>query len=163
MISNIEITEFFISTVKASNEIKEYCEQNFNKPLTQFIGVDIEKAPEKDEFPVLIYEPVIKQIGNAEEEFDYEFHLRLAIMGDKKPKVEGNVVRYDGIYHVEKLGNLICEAIRKAVSCKSNLDTYDINFYHDEINVFPLYSGAIILRFSVPHVIGDNQIIFKGE
>ena len=30
MISNIEITEFFVSTVKASNEIKEYCEQNFN-------------------------------------------------------------------------------------------------------------------------------------
>lgn len=163
MVNNIEITEFLLSQVKNSDEIGEFCRRNFKRSLLQMVGVDINNAPESGDAPFLIYEPIIKNIGDQEAEFEYEFYLRLGVKGSDKAEKDGDIVRYKGIYQIEELGNLIVGAIKNSIDCKSNLEAYEINFYHDEINVFPLYSGTIILRFSVPHVIGQEQIKFKGE
>lgn len=161
MVSNIEITEFLLKQVANSVRIAEYCDQNFKRSLVQMVGVDINNAPIDEDAPFLIYEPIIKNIGGSESYFEYEFYLKLGVKGGDKAKKDGDIIRYEGIYQIEELGNLIAYALKEAIGCKSNLDAYEVNFYHDELNAFPLYSGTIIFRFSVPQVIGEEQIKFK--
>lgn len=163
MINYRQITQFIIKTINESTDIRQYVQNTYNKEIKIFVGANTEDPPGKDEMPLLLIEPIIKNIGNAEVNFNYEMLLKVALVGFDKPKVEDNVIIYDGIYEVEELGGLVVEALRKAFGKKSNLDTYDIDFYHDEINAFPIYTGTITIGFNVPNVLGCEKIEFQGE
>lgn len=158
MVSNTELVEFMLKVILANDEINEYCKTHFNTSLLLLVGVDVNNAPQENEMPILILEPVVKNLG-TQSDFEYEFFLKLALKGNKEPKLgDDGVLRYEGIYQIEELGNLIALTIEKAINCQTNIDTSEVNFYHDEIAYFPLYSGTIIISFSLPKVIGDRQL-----
>lgn len=161
MINNQEITEFIADKVLASSEIDTYCATTFGRSLLVQVGVDINNPPEEVEFPCLIVEPTMKNVGSQDSNFDYEIVLHLGIKGDEKPTISGQKIVYDGIYKIEELGNLIVELLRDEFGCNSNLDTYDVAFYHDEINAFPIYSGVVVASLVVPNVIGSHKIQFN--
>lgn len=162
MITNKIITEFLIDELKDETSIKEYCKNELKAEFKIYVGVDVNNAPTKDDMPLLLIEPLIKNIGDSEKNFDYEMLLKVLVKGFDKPKIDSNVVVYDGIYEVEHLGGLIVEKLQTSLS-KTNLDTYEIGYYSDEINAFPIYSGTILINLSVPNVIGCEKLKFIGE
>lgn len=162
MITNKEITEFLVEELKDDIGIKNYCENELKSKFSIFVGVDVNNAPTKDDMPLLLIEPLIKNIGDSEKNFDYEMLLKVLIKGFDKPKVNENVVIYDGIYEVESLGGLIVDKLQNSFS-KTNLDTYEIGYYSDEINSFPIYTGTILINLSVPNVIGCEKLKFTGD
>lgn len=161
MISNYEITEFISDKVIASTDVDSFCQAEFSHSLLVMIGVDVNNPPEIADFPCLIIEPTMKNIGSQDSNFDYEIVLHLGIKGSEKPTSVGNKVTYEGIYQIETLGNIIVELLREEFGCNTNMETYDVAFYHDEINAFPTYSGVVVASLAVPHVIGDTQITFN--
>lgn len=161
MINNRQITEFITSEVSTNLDIETYCVDNFSKSILILVGVDVENAPEEESMPILLVEPVIKSIGESNSNFEYEMFLRLLIVGNDKPSTNGNIVTYDGIYQIEELGNMIVELLKESFAQKSNMDVFEVEFYHDEINTFPIYTGSIMINFSVPNTIGCSKIAFN--
>ncbi|BCD61749.1 hypothetical protein NrS5_45 [Nitratiruptor phage NrS-5] len=158
MISNKEITEFIANEIDAN---QGYFIDKYNRPLLIMIGVDVNNPPEEADMPLMIIEPTIKNIGDNASDFDYEIVLHYAIEGDNNPIKNGNIVVYSGIYDIEDDGNYLVELLRGSFQCKTNLEMFDIDFYHNEINAFPVYSGTIVVGFSVPNIIGDQKITFQ--
>lgn len=161
MILNKEITEFLSSEITASAEIENYCQTKYGKSLLVFIGVDVNNPPSEEDMPCLIIEPTVKNIGSQEAKFDYEILLHIAIKGSEKPTVNGNKVLYEGVYDIEELGELIVGVLKKQIGIKSNMDAYGVDFYQDEINAFPVYSGVVVVGMSVPNIIGEDKITFN--
>lgn len=161
MIVNKEITDFIADKVLASAEIEAYCQTNFSQSLMVLIGVDNNNPPEVQDLPCLIVEPTSKNIGSEDSNFDYEIALHIGIEGVDKPTISGNKVVYDGVYQIEELGSLIVDLMKKEFAVNTNMDTFDITFYQDEINAFPTYSGVVLASMSVPNVIGENKITFS--
>lgn len=161
MINNKEITDFLASTITGASEISAFTVTKYGKDLMVFIGVDVQNPPDALDLPCAIIEPTVKNIGSSDSAFDYEVVIHIGIEGSDKPTINGNIVTYDGVYNIEDLGNLIVESIRTAIASSTNLDTYAIDFYIDEIANFPTYSGVILLSMSVPNVIGTNKILFN--
>jgi len=161
MIVNKDITEFVADNVLASTNIETYCQTNFTKSLMVLVGVDNMNPPDITDLPCLIIEPTVKSVGDKNSNFDYEIALHLGIQGKDKPTITGNKVVYDGVYQIEELGNLVVDLIKKEFAIHTNMNTFDVSFYQDEINAFPTYSGVILASMSVPNVIGENKIIFS--
>lgn len=161
MIINKDITEFIADKVIENADIETYCQDNFSQSVLVFIGVDNENPPSEIDFPCLIIEPTVKNIGTNDTNFDYEIVLHLAIKGNEKPLKEGNKITYDGVYKIEELGSIITQMMKNEFSVNTNMDTYDLSFYQDEINSFPVYSGVIVVSMSVPNVIGTDKITFN--
>ena len=161
MISNTQITNFIIDEISTDDEINDFCNDHYGKSLLNMIGVDVNNPPGTQEFPVFIVEPTQKSIAESNSEFDYEMVTHLAIKGDEKPYISENVVKYLGIEDIEILGNLIAEKIKNSIAMRSNMDAYSIDFYHDEIDNFPVYSGVIVISFKTPNVIGADKIQFN--
>lgn len=161
MIVNRDIMEFIADKVLASTDIETYCQTNFNKSLMVIVGVDVMNPPDTTDLPCLVIEPTVKSIGDKNSNFDYEITLQLGIQGKDKPTILGNKVVYDGVYQIEELGNLIVDLIKSEFALHTNMDTFDVSFYQDEINAFPTYSGVVLASMSVPNVIGENKIIFS--
>ena len=158
MITNKEITNFIANEIESfQDEIKALMGQ---KALI-FIGIDTNIPPQKEDLPAIAIEPTIKKIGDSESNFDYEIVVRVGVLGSERPIRNNNIILYDGVYKVEELGNLVVDKLRKAFECKTNLDMFDIDFYQDEIVNFPIYTGSIIIGFSVENVIGDSKIEFN--
>lgn len=155
-ILSLQITEYLLLELKNDKAIKQYCQKEFSQDLLLMVGADVTNPPSGVLYPILGFDPVLKVAGSKESEFEYQLLLRLLIKGDDKPSLsDENILRYEGVYQVETLGDLIVKAINKAIS-KTNLDMYSVEFFHDEIAHFPLYSGAIVLGFSTPQFIGGG-------
>jgi len=161
MIINKDITEFIANIVLSSQAIDTFCITNFNKSLLVMVGIDNNNPPSEMELPCLVIEPTVKNIGSKDTIFDYEIALHIGIVGSKKPTVVGNKVTYDGVYIIEELGNLIVDTINSEFATHTNMDTYNVVFYQDEINAFPTYSGVVVASMSVPNVIGTDKITFN--
>lgn len=161
MIVNKDITEFLSDRILASSEVDYYCQNNFHKSLMVFVGVDVNNPPQIKTLPALIIEPTVKNIGEKASSFDYEMAISIGIEGKDEPTIDGNKVLYDGVYKIEELGDLIVELIKNEFSLHTNMDTYDVTFYQDEINAFPTYSGVVLVSFSVPNAIGENKLTFS--
>lgn len=161
MIINKEITEFIATKVLSATTIDDYCIANYGKSLMVFIGVDNNNPPEVEDLPCLIIEPTVKNMGSKDSVFDYEIALHLGIKGADKPIVSGNKVTYEGVYQIEEIGNMVVDLIKNEFSANTNMDTYDVTFYQDEINAFPTYSGVVLASMSVPNVIGLEKITFS--
>ncbi|EAJ1232636.1 hypothetical protein YY92_08170 [Campylobacter fetus] len=160
MINNTEIAELIIRAINKTEMINEYCNAEFKKSLILCVGTDIKNPPKGADVPFLFFEPIIKEISDTLPYYTYEFYSTLLIEGSDKPEIKKNVVRYNGIYQIETLGDLICEAIKSEINC-SNLELIDCSFYHNQIDVFPIYSGTIVIKFAISNVIGDEKLILN--
>lgn len=159
MISNREITEFIVSEIDINGQ--DYFYNKYGRNLLIMVGVDVSNPPEGADMPLMIVEPTVKSIGDSATDFDYEIVLHFAIEGNRTPSKSGNIIRYDGVYAIEEDGNYLVELLRNSFKQKSNLDMFDIDFYHNEINAFPVYTGVIVVGFSIPNVIGEQKINFN--
>lgn len=160
MITNKQISEAMIECVNTNTKIQEYCIKTFKQEPLIFLGIDIQNPPRETEYPALIFEPLKKEIARDSKELQYIFLIRVVIKGNDKPELTGNIARYAGVYQVEELGNLICDAVYNKLGCNTNLTIQECDFYQDEINVFPVYSGTVITVFTIENVIGwETQTI----
>jgi len=160
-ISNREIKNFIIASLVADTAINDYCNSKFAKTLMILSGIDVTNPPKETDYPVFSIDPLQKDIGESNSDFTYQLLTHLAIAGDDKPLIAGDVVEFTGIDLVEELADLITDNLKKSFSEGSNLEMFDITFYHDEITAFPTYSGAIAITFEVPNVIGCDKITFN--
>jgi hypothetical protein len=161
MISNTDITNFIVEEISTDDTINNLCVSKFGQVLLNMVGVDVNNPPSTTEFPVFITEPTQKSVSDSDSEFSYEIVTHIALEGDDKPQIIGNVIKYLGIEDIEELGNLIVEKLKNSFSCKTNMDAFSIDFYHDEIDNFPVYSGVVVISFNVPNVIGSNKLEFN--
>ena len=159
MISNKEITEFIATEIDTG--ANAYFVGKYSRPLLILVGVDVNNPPKEADMPLMVIEPTVKNIGDSATDFDYEMVLHLSVEGTSQPTKDGNIIRYEGIYDIEEDGNYLVELLRNSFKCKTNLEMFDIDFYHNEINSFPVYTGAIVIGFSVPNVIGGTKITFN--
>lgn len=161
MIDNQEITFFIANTIINDVNIDSFVTTTYGKSVMVFVGVDVQNPPEILDLPCVIIEPTVKNIGSSDSAFDYEIVLHIGVKGEDKPTINGNLITYEGVYDVERLGNLVVEALRTAIASSTNLDAYSIDFYIDEIANFPTYSGVVLFSMSVPNVIGTDKILFN--
>ena len=160
MITNKEISEFLISALSTSTALESFTQAKFSKSALIFLGIDIENPPQTTDYPLLAIAPLVNDLSDENTNYDYEIVIHLMIDG-KKPTVDGNIVRYESIYEIEEMGNILVDELKHAF-CNTNLDTYDISFYNHEITMFPVYTGTIVIHFSVPNVIGDTKLNLQG-
>ena len=156
MITNKEISEFLITKLSNSIELRDYCNDNFGKEPLIFLGIDTENPPKERDYPLISLAPLANEMSDSNTNYDYEIVLHIFIK-DGDPNITGNIIRYEGIYKVEEFGNIVVKELKEAF-CNTNLEAYDITFYNHEITLFPIYTGAVVINFSVPNVIGDEQL-----
>jgi len=161
VISNKEIKNFIMDKILADAPIDHFCVANFNRSLLVMSGINEAKPPEAEDYPVFLIDPIDKTIGESNSNFTHQILCHLVITGDTEPLVVGNRIEHTGTDVLEELGDLIIDCLKKNIDAYSNLEMFDISFFHNPINAFPHYSGAIEINFEVPNIIGCNKITFN--
>jgi hypothetical protein len=162
LITNKEISEFLIDKLSISTSLETYSQSQFSKSPLIFLGIDTENPPHTTDYPLLAIAPMTNEMSDSNTNYDYEMVIHLMINGSENPTTNGNVIKYEGIYKIEEMGNIVVEELKSAFNC-TNLDSYEITFYNHEITLFPIYSGAIVINFSVPNIIGNDKLSLLGE
>lgn len=155
---NHEVLDFICGEIKDVQEIKDFCDLNFGKEnITIYLGADERLPPESWEvYPVIVISPLPKDIGEANAQSDYSFMTTVLIEGSKKPVVDGNVVKYDGIYKIEQLSTIILDLLEESFSSKTNVEALDIKYIQAPILNFPIVEADIVIKFSMGHAIGAD-------
>lgn len=163
MLLNTQIINFMKEIFTNDNELKAYVMKEFNKELVLLVGIDVNASVERELIPAIVIEPLTKQVGEKNKDFIFTLLIRILIKGNEMPKqtrLKDIILNeYTGIYQVEKIGEFLINGIKNRL-CETNVENESIEFYHDEIDSFPMCSGAVVFEFSLPNLIGEEEIKF---
>lgn len=157
-IQNYEVLDFIADEIKDVPSIKTFCDTNFDKEnITIYLGADERLPPESwENYPVVVIAPLPRDTGEANSQSEYSFMATVLIEGSEKPIIDGNIVKYDGIYKIEEMTTLILDLLENSFSSKTNVEALDIRYIQAPIINFPIVEADIIVKFSVGHAIGSD-------
>lgn len=153
------IIERFKDAILAYEPLAVWCQDQFGKGLTLYIGMDQRNPPGKAECPLIILTPE----GTATDgespdgrEHRYPIGIRWGVVNEDVIKV-GNVITYPGQAQADRMGQLIWDALQAGCIDMS------LPFAEPEmepIAYFPLIPGWMLVTVTTPYLIGGVQIIY---
>jgi len=111
-----------------------------------FLGVDPEKPPKKENYPVLLIHPVGSIEKNNVNEIQIYFHWGVI---ETEVEKRGNSYVYKGL---EQISNLEKE-LKKIISIDSQLTGHVVENENSSLN-YPYFDSSMIIQFEKPLVIG---------
>lgn len=130
------------------SDIADYCDTEFDKPLTLYVGVPKKDPANASACPYAIIIPGIKDEGVDMDEGQYAISIGWGIWNNSDPVTTGNVVEHQGIAQVDELGQLILAAIDGA----STNDNHPISHVHYDLEVtkfIPQFVGEAVIEISI--------------
>lgn len=134
-----------------SAEISAYCQEHYSKASSVFVGLDLKRAPDIHDCPLVIIRPGSKVEGESESQFSYSVGVSWAIMNEGRTTT-GNITEMSGVKEVDELGQLILKTLREInPDCPISTINYDI----DSIEFFPQHVGEMQLTTTVTRTLGS--------
>jgi hypothetical protein len=152
MINVNDILELFATKLAASTALDAWCQTNFGKDLTIFLGVDVREPPGKAFAPFVVLQPGPAQEGDEVSMFSYQVTVDWCIV-QEETTVTGNVRRIKGLELCDDMGRLILDELRPA-SVNVTLSTW--NYTVEQVEFFPMIMAGLDLTLNVPHLIGGS-------
>ncbi|MCA1990379.1 MAG: hypothetical protein LDL07_14770 [Desulfarculus sp.] len=151
------IIDRFKAAILASDDLADWCQEQFGKPLTLFIGMDQRNPPGEDACPLIILTPEgPASDGEAPEggQRRYPIGVRWGVVNDGVTTV-GNVITYPGQAQADRMGQLIWAALEDG--CE-DMSLPQAEPELEPIAYFPLIPGWMLVTVTVPVLIGAEII-----
>lgn len=149
--------------LRDSARIRQYCQNNYGKPPTIFLGVNGKKLPDERHCPAIFILPGIKTEGLIPE-FQYALSVSWSI---KQPDVEvdgirkkwtenltGESIEFLGVTESDQFGQMIFEELQSAVEDDFPITKMDYNIEIQEH--YPQFPGFMILTTEIEPAMGEE-------
>lgn len=120
-----EVLEVIRDTLAGDTELKSFCQANWAKDQTVFLGVNWQDPPDESTFPVIII-PKIQTEGKGAKLAKYRIFLSFAISQSEKTQGAGSIT-YDSFVLVEEFRELAESAIENTRDCRGKIGTLEMD------------------------------------
>lgn len=94
-------------------ELQAWCQEIFKKPLTVFVGVDVDNPPDISDYPVCALLEVTERRGEAQRATTFSLDLSVAVY-DEEVKTSGNLRIFSGLPKAAELKHRVEGAILRS-------------------------------------------------
>lgn len=121
-----EIFAFLAPALANNAAIAEWCQENFQRPVSVFVGVDPLELPElKPNCPMIAIVPGRRSRIPEQYNRVHEIRIRTAICDERKPVVTGSITVFPGLARADEFANLVEEEITKTLTDNHIATTQD--------------------------------------
>lgn len=123
--------------IATDQELQAWCQEIFAKPLTLFVGVDLENPPEVADYPVCALLDLVEKKGESLHNQVFSLDFSVAVY-DEELKIDGNMRIYSGLPKAAELKSLVEAAILRA-----DVGLLSVNFTDSEglMALAPIFVG----------------------
>lgn len=150
MIAVQEVIDTYVGALAADAAIETWCQAEYGKSATIFVGIDTRNPPGKAQVPFIVFRPGPSAEGDEVGTFQYTFTVDWIIVNEGSTTT-GGVVKMDGLKKSDEFGQLILAALRGA---SQNAVLSSWTYYIEPVEFWPMYAGNMEITLNVPHLIG---------
>ena len=163
MATNKEIIQWLQDKIASSTDITDYCNTNFSKEQTVFVGVNADDVPRKEEkegvvvvnnFPFATIVPLPDKTGDMPNG-SYSLAIGFGIE-DGATTVSGKKVTYEGLYAVEESANFVEDILEIDLTDETNAQNLSMTYHNEPIEEYPFCFGVIQVSFNLPIYVGGK-------
>jgi hypothetical protein len=144
-----DIVKKWRDKLSGSTAISGYCQEQYGKGHTVFVGVNLKRPPDEKDCPYIVILPGASIEGEVEE-LKYAINIGWAIKNENQT-VDGNVVELEGIEEVSELGELILAEVAEA---NPSYPVTEVTTTIEPVEYFPQLVGEMELTIGIEPVIG---------
>jgi len=139
-----ELLEKLANILADDQDIKTFCQAQFGRAQTVYLGVNPESPPEQDEYPVIILFYAERTKGESNALIQFLIEVGIAVYNEEI-RTDANKKIFSGLEQVEDLRELVETAI-----LDSHLGKIDVNGEtHVEV-YFPLFGSHTAITIAIP-------------
>lgn len=101
------------AAIALDQEVQSWCQSMFGKPLTVYVGVDLNNPPEESEYPLCTLVDAQPKWGESGGQTVITLDLAVALV-DEELKIDGNLKIFAGLPKVAELKSLVEGAILRS-------------------------------------------------
>lgn len=143
--TTVELLEGLRDAIKNDSTLKSWCQSEFGKDPTIYLGLDVEKIPPPaSEYPVISIIDIFQSMGELQKEIKWEIAISVGI-NQEEILIEENTKTYKGFLQVQRIRELVEEALYR-----SKIITFDIQgnasgeSYHPQYISYSRISGTAL-------------------
>ncbi|MFZ5586142.1 MAG: hypothetical protein ACOZHQ_09455 [Thermodesulfobacteriota bacterium] len=141
----------FRDAIKNDDAIAAWCQAEFGKALSIFVGIDQRNPPGPDQCPLAIIQPDHAVDGDGLEERVKRYTLEVQwAVSNEATASSGGVTELAGLAQVDRLGQLIWDAL---ADCHPNLELSSADIEVEPVAFFPMVVAGAAITINVPVLI----------
>ena len=152
MINTWDILNLFATTLAGTPEVDAWCQTNFSKDATIYLGFDVREPPGEESAPFIVLHPGPAQEGDEERQFSYVVMVDWGIVAETTDN-SGGVNSLTGLRLADEFGRIILNALRGA---NDNISLSSWTYSVEPVEFFPLILAGMVLTINIPHLIGGE-------
>lgn len=151
-----DLVRDFRDAIRGSNEIENFCLDNFGTTLKMAIGHDERREWGESEAPFIIIVPTGRVTGLSAANITYNIDMDLAIKDSTFSDSAGiNIEEMEGFYKLDEF-TVLLENLFIALADGKNIVTDSIDISYNDSMFFPLHVATINISLSVDHLMNGT-------
>lgn len=146
------IKDKWVNALANCSDIETFCQDNYGKSPTIFVGLNHKKAPPEEDYPLIILRPGAKKEGLSQDKNQYAISIGWGIINENI--IENDEVKeLEGIDECDEFGQLIVE---KLVEINPSYPLTEIDYEIEAVEFFPKIIGEMMLELEIKAAIGHQ-------
>lgn len=137
-----------------SQEIDDFCQNRYAKPIKIFIGLDAEHPPADQDCPYILIRLGKKMEGADKKVYRYVIPVEWGIRNNTKIE-DSNLVELPGLYDSDELGQLILTVLSNA---GGNCPISKVDYCKETVESFPQFVGRMEVKFYFNPALGGTLV-----
>ena len=152
MITYSDILQKMRDVLANNQELQDWCQVNYGKQPTIFVGIDERNPPGKKNCPLIILRLDDSEIGKETKQHEYKILVDWAVLDESVTKND-NIIEYRGVYQADAMGQIIWRALP---DFSQNISLSRTAYALEPIDYFPMILGGMDLSIIIPNLIGGE-------
>jgi hypothetical protein len=140
----MSLTENIVTAIATDTAIAAWCSSAYGRVQTVQLGVDLDRLPEQDSYPIVVVTPLSSREGRALDVESADYVVTCGIVDDAGPVTVGRTVIFNQIADLDSFRRLVLTAIEGADM--SGGYVAEVEAENDPVELFPIFSTNMIVR-----------------
>ena len=152
-----QVIEKYRNLILNTSSINTWCNANYSKNLSVFVGYNMEDSPKVSDAPFCVIVPITYERGNSNDEYRFTLEFNIGVYNRTYSNFNGNgALEWKGLYHADALTELIIGALESDIS-NASVDIVGYNL--EDLSIYPTAIATLDVDISITNVLGGTITI----
>jgi hypothetical protein len=144
----MSLTGNITTAIATDTAIAAWCSSAYGRVQTVQLGVDLDRLPEQDLYPIVVVSPLSSREGRALDLESADYVVSCGIVDDAGPVTSGRTVIFNQVADLEDFRRLVLTAIEGADLAGGYVAEVEVE--NDPVELFPIFSTNMIVKIHCP-------------
>jgi hypothetical protein len=152
----MNLTDTIVAAIAADTALASWCTTTFSTSFTVQSGIDLDRLPDQDEYPIVMVAEVSAREGKNISQESADYVITCGIIDDAEPTVTGKIKTFRQVAELAAFRKLVLTAVESAYFLGGYVAEVEVE--NDPVEMFPIFSTNMVVRIHCPTVMRGRWV-----